>query len=312
MFTLLVFHDGRNEYLEQTLSTFTDQVLFPERPYKLLVDDMPVGRDVHLIQKIAARFDFDEVILNDTNLGSFGNIMRGWSALPDATEYIFHLENDFVFPARIDVAELATVLEEPSICNITLLRQAWYEDERELGGLFHVSPERFREAVVRGIPVCLHQDYFGHNPGLYRRKFARVIPDTSRSCPGQILSHERIYRDLLMTEDPSRQFAIYGRLTDAPLTFHIGHRRVGQTPVYEPPKPQPAEDDPAYVLEQYHALALEEQALRRRAAVLQHEIDAVLEPALQLRRRELEQLNEFVIQKVHDRDSEHDRRRSQA
>ena len=52
MFTVLVFHDGRNDYLEQTLSTFSEQVVFPERPYKILVDDMPEGRDLERLHKI--------------------------------------------------------------------------------------------------------------------------------------------------------------------------------------------------------------------------------------------------------------------
>jgi hypothetical protein len=286
VFTLLVFHDGRNDYLEQTLYTFFDQISFPEKPYKVLIDDMPEGRDVAFLDKIAARFAFDEVILNETNLGSFGSIMRAWSSLPPTTEHIFHLENDFVFAERVDVRDLVVVLEEPSICNITLLRQPWYEDEREAGGLFKVCPEKFREAVVRGVPVCLHQDYFGHNPGLYRRSFARVIPDTSRLESGQILSHERIYRDLLLAEDPSRQFAIFGRLSDRPRVFHIGQRRVGKSPRYEPSKAELAESDPNYATDQGRALELEERTLRRRADALERHIRQVLEPAVAARERD--------------------------
>src|SRR5436309_1860987 len=109
MFTLLVFNDGRNDYLEQTLSTFFAQVSFPETPW---------------------------------------------------------------------------------IVNITLLRQPWYEDERYAGGMLKLHPEHFRDAVIRGVPVCLHQQYFGHNPGLYKREFARIIPDSSRVVPGRVLSHE--------------------------------------------------------------------------------------------------------------------------
>ena len=270
MYTVIVFHDGRNDYLEQALTTFDEQVAFPEQPYRILIDDMPEGRDVGMLHRIAARFRVDDLILNDQNLGSFGTIMKAWSSLPPGTEYVFHLENDFVFPGPIIVRDLARVLEEPSICNITLLRQAWYGDERELGGLVKVQPERFREAVVRGIPVLLHRDYFGHNPGLYRREFARVIPDTSRSVPGQILSHERIYRDLLLAEDPTRQFALLGRLTDRPRVIHIGHRRVGKSPDYEPGL---ADLDAASLPPEPEQLERERQVLAGRLETIERELD---------------------------------------
>jgi hypothetical protein len=275
MFTVLVFTDGRNDYLEQTLSSFVSHVSFPDKPYKILVDDMPAGRDVAFLERFADRLGFDEVILNDTNLGSFGSIMKAWSALPDGTEHIFHLENDFTFPGTVDVVELAAVLEEPWIVNITLLRQPWYEDERDAGGVIKLHPERFRDADIRGVPVCLHQHYFGHNPGLYKRAFARVIPDTSRSVPGRVLSHELVYRDLLLAEDPSRHFAIYGRSTDAPRVIHIGVRRVGHSPDHRP-----------LIEDEFEILESEERSLRRAAAALEREI-AVLRPAIEERQRAL-------------------------
>ena len=166
MFTVLVLNDGRNDYLEQTLFTFFEQVRFPDPPYKMLVDDMPEGRDVSFLERLATRYRFDELILNDSNLGLFGTVMKAWSLLPTRTRYIFHLENDFVFPETVDVRQLVTVLDEPSIWNVTLLRQAWYEDERLAGGMIQSKPGWFREAVVQGIPVCLQQRYFGFNPGM--------------------------------------------------------------------------------------------------------------------------------------------------
>ena len=291
MLTVLVFNDGRNDYLEQTLATFTAQVSFPEKPYKILIDDMPEGRDLHLLHSIAARFGFDDLILNEANLGQFGTINKAWSCLPSHANYVFHLENDFVFPDPVDVRELVTVLEEPWICNITLLRQAWYADELDLGGLLKVKPERFHEEVVRGIPVCLHQDYFGYNPGMYRREFARVTPEAFRSADGTIVWHERAYRNLLLAEDPARHFAILGRLTDPPRVLHIGHRRVGPTPNWEL---KLSERDAASLPSESELLEHERDVLSRRIATLEHELHQFLEPAVASRRRDLAALQQAI------------------
>jgi len=241
----------------------------------MLIDDTPGPRDGVAMRNIIERFGIDLVHINPFNLGVFGSIMTGWSLLPTATEYIFHLENDFVFTTQIEVSELKTVLDEPSIVNITLLRQPWYEDEREAGGVLKVQPHLFRDAVIRGVPVCLHQQYFGHNPGLYRRSAVRIIADTSRGPDGTTRSHERIYRDLLIAEDPRREFAIYGRSTDPPRVHHIGLTRVGHSPDH-----RPNVDDEESVL-------LSEQRFGRRAAsALHREIESILAPAIDVRLRE--------------------------
>ena len=86
MYTVIVFHDGRNDYLEQALTTFDEQVAFPEKPYRILIDDMPEGRDVGMLHRMAARFRVDDLILNDQNLGTFGTIMKAWSSLPAGPE----------------------------------------------------------------------------------------------------------------------------------------------------------------------------------------------------------------------------------
>jgi hypothetical protein len=291
MFTVLVFSDGRNEYLEQTLATFAAQVSFPEKPYKILIDDMPAGRDVPLLHNIARRFDIDELILNEANLGKFGCIMKAWSHLPPHANYIFHLENDFVFPGPVDTREMMKVLEEPWICNVTLLRQACYEDELELGGVFKVEPGRFHEEVVRGVPVCLHQDYFGHNPGMYRREFARVIPDTSRAPDGTIRSHERIYRDLLLDEDPARHFAILGRFTDPPRVLHIGECRAGPMAKWQL---KLSERDANLLPSESELLERERDVLSQRIAALEHELRQFLEPAVESRRRDLAAVQQTI------------------
>jgi hypothetical protein len=222
VFTVLIFTDGRNDFLERTLTSFTQQVKFPGPVSKILIDDMPQGRDLALLQDLAARFAIDRVVLNETNLGVFATVQKGWTLVQNGAPYIFHLENDFVFLDSIDVGQMVAVLQEPWIVNITLLRQPWYEDERAAGGLMRKEPEKFRAVEVRGVPVCLHQEYFGHNPGLYRREFARPVADYT----------EFNYRDLLIREDPSRHFAILGRSGDPPRVLHIGTRRVGKSPDY--------------------------------------------------------------------------------
>ncbi len=221
-FCLLVFHDGRHDYLRRALASLSRHVVFPERPHRILIDDMPAGREEAELRRIAAQYDFDRLVLHDANVGIEASVQQAWADLPEPTEYVFHLENDFVFLRRIDVADLVAVLADPAIVNVSLLRQPWYDDEIAAGGLMRTHPERFAPARVRGIDVVLHREYFGHNPGLYRRAYARQMAGYG----------EYSYRDLLLREDPARRFAILGRLGDRHRVLHIGERKTGG-PVYD-------------------------------------------------------------------------------
>jgi hypothetical protein len=270
MFTVAIFNDGRNDYLEQTLSTFSEQVVFPEKPFKILFDDMPDGRDVAFLKRLAVRFGIDEVVLNDVNVGLFANVMQAWASLPPGTQHVFHLENDFVFHVPVDVAAMARVLDNPTICNVTLLRQAWYQDERRAGGLFANSPGAFSEREVNGIAVCLHREYFGFNPGLYRSDVVRVLPEPSWPS-GCIPWLEQIVRDQLLAEDASRQFAVLGRLSDPPRVLHIGYRRVGTSPNHEAPERAPSTEES--LAAETRRLELEERILRTRERALVREVE---------------------------------------
>jgi hypothetical protein len=125
---------------------------------------------------------------------------------------------------------------------------------------------------------------------MYRREFARVIPDTSRAPDGTIRSHELVYRDLLLAEDPARHFAILGRLTDPPRVLHIGERRVGPMAKWEL---RLSERDAAFLPSESELLERERDVLSRRAAALEHELQ-LLELAVTSRRRDLTAVQQAI------------------
>lgn len=139
------------------------------------------------------------------------------------TDAVFFLEDDFTFNANVDVSCLDRVLvEQPHLTQIALLRQPWFGNEVEHGGLIEAleaQGQKFTEATDGRHHWIEHRAVFTGNPSLIpRRTFAHDWPDGA-------WSESRFGRALFA--DPAARGAYWGRRGDAPLVEHIGHERVG-------------------------------------------------------------------------------------
>lgn len=210
---ILIMTDGRNDYLEQTLKSLEKNVVFPvgAKVVKVLYDDMPEGRDIEFLRRIELEYKIDKMVLSPVNVGINQAVQNAWLEIP-VCDYVWHQENDFLYNETIDVSHMIKPLEmNRMIGQVALLRQAWYDDEIESGGVYKVPYRVYRSGNVAGTDLVFQDKFFTHNPCIYRYSTTEQIEYYSEL---QFADHLR--------RKGVKTFAYLGKLTDAPKVEHIG------------------------------------------------------------------------------------------
>lgn len=170
------------------------------------------------------------IVVNDEahELGFAGAIAEGWRrVLETDAEYVFHLEDDFIFTRPVSLQAMCEALDGlPGVAQIALKRQAWNEAEREAGGIIEQHYDDFEEIAVSRAggddrarwPVTVHRRFFTTNPSIYRREIAE------RDWPQEPHS-EGVFTHRLLADGYT--FAFWGAKDDPPRVLHIGEERAG-------------------------------------------------------------------------------------
>jgi hypothetical protein len=162
-----------------------------------------------------------EVFIDDSahRLGAAGAIQEGWRHVE--TDYVFHLEQDFIFKMPVPLEEMIALLERrPYIAQVALKRQAVYEFEQAAGSLLeYFGSERFTERRDDLATWTEHRVLFTLNPCVYRGSLCRI------GWPQLPASEIRFGCSLIV--DPEVQFAYWGGKSDPPMVEHIGTDRIG-------------------------------------------------------------------------------------
>jgi hypothetical protein len=213
---LLIVTDGRNGYLERTLSSIPTAVWASVSSTTAIENS---GSQSHC-SWLQQRLPHAEVCCFDRKLGFGGAIQAGWSKVPAAATHVLHLEDDFLFETAVDVEWMAATLDaNPHLAQLVLKRQAWNDEEKEAGGIVECWPDLYEEVEASGGWYTQHRLYFSTNPCMYRRELTeRGWPDGPHS--------ERTFTDQLL-EDPATRFAFVGGKFDPPAVTHIGAHRAG-------------------------------------------------------------------------------------
>lgn len=198
---LMCITDGRWDYLRQTVAS-AEAHLGWQFAHKVLVDDSGSATE------LAPRFDGWRYQKNAERLGLAGAIQAGWDCLPDC-DYVFHLEDDFVFPQHVDLWKMLDPLrEDPKLAQVALMRQPWSPEEQHLGSVYRTAPGAYRE--VDGL--VRHRRLFTFNPCLYPRSICDYGAGLEAEVTATLLTH-------------GYEFAYLGKLDDPPRCWHIGHVR---------------------------------------------------------------------------------------
>jgi hypothetical protein len=148
-----------------------------------------------------------------------------WAIARDSgADAVWMHEDDFVLSDDVDVTCLKRVLaEQPHLTQMALLRQPWWPNEHEHGGLvpaLEAQGQVFEERTDGKHRWIEHRACFTGNPSLIpRRTFEHDWLEGAWS--------ESRFGRLLFT-DPTARGAYWGRRSDPPRVEHIGHQRVGR------------------------------------------------------------------------------------
>lgn len=160
---LVVLSNRRDRYLPETLAALRELVAGWDR--LTIVDD---SGDAEWRERIAAENPDAEVVPVAEAPAGYGPAMRTVTQHMAGPAAAFW-EEDFRPIERLDLLELASLLDRrPYLAQIAYLRQPWYANELEHGGVIEaLAADGTRFATVRG--VIEHKAFFTGNPAVWRR-----------------------------------------------------------------------------------------------------------------------------------------------
>lgn len=217
-YTLIILTDGRPGLIEQTLASFWENVT-PKPRGGVIVDDG--GKDGSPTLLALAAHHGLTVVRHVHRYGFCKTVQHAWALAAVTTEdYVFWLEDDFVFNRPLDLHAPAHVLAtHPELAQMGLMRDAVNDREENAGGLIGLYRDRLEDRLTSdGDPWLYSRTNFSTTCSLIRTQFMRdePWPDYEAECEGR-------YSIDLLTRGYS--FAAWG--DGEPWITHIGDHRVG-------------------------------------------------------------------------------------
>ena len=214
----VVITDGRSEFLQRTLDSLFTNVRGLGRG--VMVDDS--GDLVYagwLEAKYGQQFRF---IHHVTRQGLAAGIRDGWAEalVNPLVEAIWHQEDDYVIPAKIDLESFAAVMQRtPDLAELTLKRDPYSSQEHVAGGYMQVCPSDYEDVtLLNGFTYVKHDQLFFFQPSLIPRRVVELALASDADITEPNLA------ELLVGH--GYHFGVVGRIADEPLVTHIGSWRM--------------------------------------------------------------------------------------
>lgn len=212
---LMVMTHGRKDTIEQTIES-AEKMLNWQFAWRKIINDYP-DSEYHswLLDKFSDRYEIDTT---DGPRGLCGSIRRAWEGIkgtPIPIDYIFHLEDDYIFNEKIDIQKMINIIWlNPRLAQVSLLRQAWNAEEKHAGGIIQLHPNDFIQRESNSHLWLEHGRYFSFNPCLYPLHITRIPFPEEEYCEGKFA--------IFLRDELGYRFGILGRKNQLPKVTHIG------------------------------------------------------------------------------------------
>ena len=218
MITLAVLTDGRRECVKPTVSSLFDGLVGVHYP-GVMVDDSGDSEYGTWLEKNCGRwFSYSH---HPKRLGISASLRDLWTmaVAHPRTEFVFHTEDDFVVPEKVDVTVLAyALMSQPSLGCLGLKRGPVNDQEQAAGGMCQAHPELFTETrTPSGFAYVAYSHLFSTNPCLIPRAVIESclsLAELSEDAMGKALVEQGYH------------FGLVGRIADEPLVEHVGSYRM--------------------------------------------------------------------------------------
>lgn len=211
--TLIIFTDGRAECLQKTWDSFQEHVK-GEITHKVMIDD---SGNAQYDKWLDTFFPSFSIYHHSSRRGFCKAIQTAWHNIPAGTDFVLHLEDDFLFNRDLNLDDVVSVLKHyPKLSQMALRRQPWNDKEKEAGGILEaVGHENFIDCIDLGHYWMEHRNFFTTNPSVYPVGISKLGWPDAPACEG-------VFSAKLRELDYVSGF--WGRREDGPWVEHIGER----------------------------------------------------------------------------------------
>lgn len=208
--SLVVITDGRQDCIQRTIQRFEEVV-----PYafleKIIVND---SGDIRYHSFLINAFPTFKIVSHEQRRGLAGAVQSAWSSVQQDCEFIFHLEDDFLFDKSIDINNIIKVLKENKyLAQMAMVRASVNPLEEQVGGFVFQNLQDYKQQDG----WFEHKRLFTLNPCIY------PIETTKIGWPDH--GGESEFTSKLHSINKEYQFGFIGNIYDPPLVTHIGRKR---------------------------------------------------------------------------------------
>jgi hypothetical protein len=199
---LIVLTSGRKDLISQTIPAWIDKYK-DTFDNKFIVDDSGDENYREWLKQYSDKYNFKIINVSDKNLGYIYAMQKVLDTFKlSGKRYMFFLEEDFIPKVNIDFDKMKYLLENnKEMIQISLMRQPWYQEEIDAGGLIESRKENFENITEKNnIKWVKHRAYFTGNPSLISDKVLEYgWPNAlwSETLFGKILVRKGFYFGIL-------------------------------------------------------------------------------------------------------------------